>query len=332
MATFKANNLLPRPDRVDLPTYKIPETGLLSWFPAHWIPYAELIRLNKPAGWIYLYFPSLFSSLLASCLVEPVPPPSKLFWVNVLLLLEAIIHRSFACVWNDILDRDIDRKVTRTRLRPMARGAVSTGNAVIFTMLQVAVGAGLAYYMRPECFYYTLPFDVILALYPYAKRVTYYPSLVLGFGWAWGAIVGFPAIKPDPFTSNTVVQAAACLYASNMAWCNLYDTIYSYQDLKDDKLAGVKSVPVKFEDQTQVILVGLAVLQIALLVPCGHAMNASPWYYIGTCAGGGLTLAMMIVMVDLAKPESCMWWFKWGSLITGCMMATGFLCEYQRLL
>ena len=317
---------------VQFPAYKLPDTGLLSWFPSRCVPYAELIRLNKPAGGIYLYFPSLFSSLLASCLIPPVPQPSKLLWVNLLLLLESMIHRSFVCAWNDILDQDIDRKVSRTRLRPMARGAVSMQNAVTFTLLQVAFGAGLAYYMSPECFYYTLPFDIILALYPYAKRITYYPSMMLGLGWAWGAVIGFPAIKPNPFTSTTVVKAAACLYASNIIWSIICDIIYSYQDLDDDKRGGVKSIPVKFEDQTKLLLIGLGLLQVAFLVACGQLMEASQWFYLGSCVGGGSTLAAKILMVNLKQADSCMWWFKWGSLITGGVVATGFLYEYGRLL
>lgn len=325
----EATSRLPDPAS---PTYKPPSTGLLSWLPSRYVPYAELIRLDKPAGGIYLYFPSLFSSLLASRLISPAPRPSKLLWVNLLLLLESMIHRSFVCAWNDILDQDIDRKVSRTHLRPMARGAIPVRDAVAFTLLQVAFAAGLVYYMSPECFYYTIAFDIIMALYPYAKRITYYPSMILGLGWAYGAIIGFPAVKQDPFAFMTVAKAAGCLYASNVVWSILCDTIYSYQDLEDDKLWGVKSIPVKFEDRTKLLLIGFALVQIALLFPCGHFIGASLWYYLGTCVGGGLTLALMIVMVDLTKPDSCMWWFKWGSLITGCTITTGFLYEYGRLL
>ncbi|KAL8807103.1 MAG: hypothetical protein Q9182_000936 [Xanthomendoza sp. 2 TL-2023] len=313
-----------------LSAYNAPQTGLLSLLPEQCIPYAELIRLDKPAGGIYLYFPSLFGSLLASSCASTPPSPSKLAWVNLWLYLAAMIYRSLACTWNDILDRDIDRKVTRTRLRPMARGAISVEKAVAFTLVQVACGSVLAYRLNAICFYYTLPFLVILGFYPYGKRITFYPAMILGLGWAWGAVIGFPAVGVDPFSSTTTTQAMSYLYASNIVWCILYDTIYSHQDLEDDKLSGVKSIPIKFEGQTKRLLATLAVLQIALLIPCGRLIDASRWYYVGTCIGGGLTLALMIVTVDLKQPKSCMWWFKWGSLITGLVISTGFLYEYSQ--
>ena len=304
---------------------------MLSLLPLSWVPYAELIRLNKPAGLIYLYIPCLFSTFLAASITKPVAPVSKVLRTNILLFLGSFVFRSAACTWNDILDQDIDRKISRTRLRPMPRGAITTQNALMYTGLQTLLGSVLLFRLPFGCIYYSLPSIFLIGLYPLAKRVTQYPQVVLGLTWAWGAVIGFPAMGVELFRSTIAFKTAALLYASGIAWTVLYDTIYAHQDIREDKREGVKSIAIKFEEHAKIFLTVLGVIQIALLLAVGSVAKAGLVYFIG-CGSAAITLGMMIEIVDLHNPESCWRWFQSGCWLTGGSVAMGCFGEYQRRL
>ncbi len=310
--------------------YKLPVTGILSRLPPSLVPYAELIRLEKPTGTYYLYLPCLFSTLLAGLLSSPVPAPGSIVATNALFLLGSAIFRGAACTWNDTLDRDLDAKVTRTKLRPLPRGAVTASQAHTWTAVQLGAGMGVlaAAFPFPTSAIYAIPSVVIIGLYPLAKRVTHYPQVVLGFAWSWGIIMGFPAMGIDLFApeSSTALAAAGTLYAANIAWTVLYDTIYAHQDVKDDTRIGIKSMAVKHGAKT--ILTGLAAVQVSLLAVTGWIIGAGPVYFLGTCGGATTALATMIGRARLDKPENCWWWFKWGCWFTGGSVASGLMGEY----
>ena len=310
--------------------YKAPTTGILSRLPSSFVPYAELIRLEKPTGTYYLYLPCLFSTLLAGLLSSPVPAPSSILGTNALFLLGSAIFRGAACTWNDTLDRDIDAKVTRTRLRPLPRGAVTARQAHTWTAIQVAAGIGIlaAAFPFPISALYAVPSVYIISLYPLAKRVTHYPQVVLGFAWSWGVIMGFPAMGIDLLApeSFTALAAAGALYAANIAWTVLYDTIYAHQDVRDDTRIGIKSMAVKHGAKT--LLAGLAAVQVSLLAVTGWTIGAGPIYFLGTCGGAATATTTMIWHVRLDRPENCWWWFKWGCWFTGGSVASGLMGEY----
>ncbi len=310
--------------------YKLPVTGILSRLPPSLVPYAELIRLEKPTGTYYLYLPCLFSTLLAGLLSSPVPAPGSIVATNALFLLGSAIFRGAACTWNDTLDRDLDAKVTRTKLRPLPRGAVTASQAHTWTAVQLGAGMGVlaAAFPFPTSAIYAIPSVVIIGLYPLAKRVTHYPQVVLGFAWSWGIIMGFPAMGIGLFApeSSTALAAAGTLYAANIAWTVLYDTIYAHQDVKDDTRIGIKSMAVKHGAKT--ILTGLAAVQVSLLAVTGWIIGAGPVYFLGTCGGATTALVTMIWRARLEKPENCWWWFKWGCWFTGGSVASGLMGEY----
>jgi len=310
--------------------YKPPTTGILSRLPSSLVPYAELIRLEKPTGTYYLYLPCLFSTLLAGLLSTPVPAPNSIVATNALFLLGSAIFRGAACTWNDTLDRDLDAKVTRTRLRPLPRGAVTASQAHTWTAIQLGAGMGVlaAAFPFPTSAIYAIPSVVIIGLYPLAKRVTHYPQVVLGFAWSWGIIMGFPAMGIDLFApeSSTALAAAGTLYAANIAWTVLYDTIYAHQDVKDDTRIGIKSMAVKHGAKN--LLSGLAAVQVSLLAVTGWIVGAGPVYFLGTCGGATTALATMIWRMRLDMPENCWWWFKWGCWFTGGSVASGLMGEY----
>ena len=329
MANRHQSETLPPPTQdLGLPSYKLPTKGILSLLPTPWVPYAELIRLEKPAGTTYLFLPCVFGTLLAASLATPIVSPAVLLSTNALFLVGSALFRGAACTWNDTLDRALDRKVARTRLRPLARGAISPTAAHVWTGTQVLLGLGMLQYFPPQCLLYSLPSVAIIAFYPLAKRLTNYPQLVLGFAWSWGIVMGFPAMGIDLLGNSTALMTAACLYSSNIAWTVLYDTIYAHQDIKDDVKAGIKSSAVAYAGSTKWLLTGLGAAQVSFLAAAGLAIGAGPAFYAGTCGLTTIALATMIRRVNLKKPGDCWWWFNWGAWLTGGSIASGFLAEY----
>lgn len=308
--------------------YTPPTTGVLSLLPAPLVPYAELIRLDKPTGTYYLFFPCIFSTLLAAPLASPIASPLSVIGTSILFLSGALVMRGAGCTINDLWDRNLDPHVTRTRLRPIARGAVTPFNALAFTGVQLLTGLGILLQFPYQCLFYGIPSLLLVATYPLAKRVTHYPQFVLGLTFSWGAIMGFPALGVDLLQNSAALTAAGFLYASNVAWTVLYDMIYAHMDIKDDAKAGIKSIALKHDEHTKQILSGLAVAQIGLLAAAGVAAGAGPVFFIGSCGGAAITLSVMIKRVNLKSVKDCWWWFVNGCWLTGGVISAGLGAEY----
>ncbi|CCC07304.1 hypothetical protein SMACR_02313 [Sordaria macrospora] len=312
-----------------LPEYTPPTTGLLSKLPHSWVPYAELARLDKPTGSYYLFFPCLFSTLLAAPLVPgAIASPAAVVGTSLLFFSGAIIMRGAGCAINDLWDRNLDPHVTRTRLRPIARRAITPFQGLVFTGSQLLAGLAVLLQFPFGCFWYATPSLLFVACYPLAKRVTYYPQFMLGLTFSWGAIMGFPALGVDLLANSAALTAAGCLYTSNIAWTVLYDMIYAHMDIKDDAKAGIKSIALKHDKETKQVLTGLAVVQIGLLAGAGAAVGAGPAFFIGSCGGAALTLGYMIKKVNLKSVKDCWWWFVNGCWITGGVISLGLATDY----
>ena len=309
------------------PPYTSPRTGVLSYLPLPLIPFAELIRINKPAGTIYLYIPCVYSTILGACLQDPIPSVVQVLKINALFIIGSFVFRSAACTWNDILDQDIDRRVSRTCLRPLARGALSMRNAILYNGVQTALGMVLYPAFPNPCVWYSLPSKVLTALYPLAKRITNYPQVVLGLTWSWGAVIGLPAMGVQLGDDTQAFKVASCLYGSGIAWTILYDMMYAHQDLQDDKKAGVKSIAIRFERNAKFVLSGLGIVQMLLLLATGSAVDAGIFYYLGYIFAA-MSVSIMVRTVDLQKPSSCWWWFQNGCWLTGGSVALGCCGEY----
>ena len=324
-----------------LQPYTAPQTGFISLLPTSWIPYAELMRLDKPTGLYLFYFPYLFGILYAACLTSPTTSPTSLLSTSALFLVGTVIMRGTACTWNDNIDRDLDRQVARCRLRPIARGAVSPTEGHIFAAAQSMVGLGLLSQLPIQCTYYAIPIIVLLGFYPFAKRVTNYPQVILGFPVAWAMYMASSSLGVNPLAlllsdcgggsslSPSVAPAMICFYAANFAWTVIYDTIYAHQDVEDDAKAGVKSIAVRHRYNKKAVLSGLAGVQLSLLVATGLLTGFSPVYFVGSCGGSAVALAVMIRSVDLKQPGSCAWWFRWGAWFVGGSVVSGLLGEYS---
>ena len=284
------------------------------------------MRLDKPAGTYYLFVPCLFSTLLAASYANP--PLASVLSTSLLFFSGALIMRGAGCTINDLWDRDLDPHVVRTRLRPIARRAVTPFKALTFTGFQLLAGLVVLLQFPLPCFFYATPSLLLVSTYPLAKRVTHYPQFVLGLTFSWGAFMGFPALGLDLLADAAAAKAAAALYCSCISWTMLYDMIYAHMDIKDDLKVGIKSIALRHERNTKAVLSGLAIVQITFLAAAGAAIGAGPAFYAGSCGSAALTLGIMIWKVQLQSVSSCWWWFRNGVWLTGGGIAGGMLADY----
>lgn len=311
-----------------LAPYKPPTTGLISYLPSSWIPYAELARLQSQAGTHYLFLPCVFSTLLAAPLTVPVAPPSAVLGTIALFYSGAVIMRGAGCTVNDLWDRNLDPHVARTRLRPIARGAITVNQAIPFLGAQLLAGLVVLLQFPTPCFFYATPSLLFVATYPLAKRVTNYPQFVLGLTFSWGAMLGFPALGISLLENSSALISAACLYGSCVAWTLVYDMIYAYQDIRDDAKVGIKSIALAQAASPKTFLSAVSAVQVALLAGTGAAVGAGPVFYLGVCGGATATLAYMIRKVNLDDVANCWAWFRKGAWFTGGAISLGLAGEY----
>ncbi|KAL7274637.1 Para-hydroxybenzoate--polyprenyltransferase, mitochondrial precursor (PHB:polyprenyltransferase) [Rhizina undulata] len=329
-ATAASQDLLATP-RSQTDIYEPPKTGFLSLLPSSVIPYAELVRLDKPTGTIYLFLPCLWSTLLASTMSTPPVDIPNILSYTFLFGAGALIMRGAGCTINDLWDRKIDPLVTRTKFRPIARGAITPVQSLVFTSAQLLAGLGILVQFPLECIVYGIPSLILVASYPLMKRITHYPQFVLGLSFSWGALLGFPAVGLS-LADPTVLTAAACLYGSNVAWTILYDTIYAHQDVSDDVKAGVKSIVVKHESHTKALMTGLGVVQLGLLATAGIVTGCGPLFYVASCGGAASGLGYMIFKANLKNVKECWSWFKWSAwAVGGVAIAGGLALEYTAI-
>ena len=203
----------------------------LSLAPLAWRPYVQLARLDRPIGWWLLLLPCWWSSTLASVSLGQAPRVGHL----VLFLIGAIAMRGAGSTYNDIVDRDIDAHVARTRGRPIPSGRVSARAAAVFLLAQCAIGLAVLLCFDAPAILAGFASLLIVAVYPFAKRVTSWPQAVLGMAFAWGGLIGWIA------ATGALDWTAVLVYAAAITWTIGYDTIYAVQDERDDPAAGVLS-------------------------------------------------------------------------------------------
>ena len=293
-------------------------------------PYAELARLHKPVGIMNIYFPYLFGYVFTCCTSNDVVQPLQL-WKNLgELFVFAFVLRSAGCSWNDIVDRDIDRLVERTRLRPVARGAISVPAGRAFTATQVAILLVLFSKLLPQDWLlFASPLVFLVWLYPLTKRFTDFAQFVLGVTLGWGVLVG-AAIDGLSILDESQSRrfGLAGLYLVYIIWTTIHDVIYAHQDVKDDVKIGVRSMAVRWLQWSKTGLSMLTILQILILWATGVHMGAGIWYSFGAVGGNTSVLAWMLLDLDLDSPKNCLGWFQMGSLLVGLTISVGLLGEY----
>ncbi|KAG9151460.1 hypothetical protein Leryth_015068 [Lithospermum erythrorhizon] len=255
-------------------------------------PYAHLARLDKPIGSWLLAWPAFWSVALAADL-ESLPKMLAIFgwW--------AVWIRGAGCTINDYFDRDFDKKVERTKSRPLASGAVSPAQGLWWLAFQLFIGLGVLYQFNVLTLALAIVHVPFVFAYPLMKRITYWPQAFLGVMISWGALLGSSALK-----GSVVPSIAYPLYISSFFWTLVYDTIYAHQDKVDDAKAGIKSTALRFGDATKMWISWFGVGCIAALVIGGLILNIGLPYYVFVAIATG-QLVWQIFTVDLSSPMDC---------------------------
>jgi 4-hydroxybenzoate polyprenyltransferase len=263
-------------------------------------PYLRLARFDRPIGSWLLLMPCWWSAALSAGIahrLDRLPLDVLLFFIG------AFVMRGAGCTWNDITDRDLDARVERTRSRPIPAGQVSVKAALIFLVAQALVGLVVLLQFNRFAVATGIASLLIVAIYPFMKRITWWPQIVLGLAFSWGALMGFAA------TFGRLDLTAFVLYAGSICWVIAYDTIYAHQDAEDDALIGIKSTARLFAERTHealVIFYGLAVVLIGVaFVLAGSGVAA--WIGLALFA---VQLGWQVRRLDIRDPSLCLRIFK----------------------
>ncbi len=268
--------------------------------PAAFLPYGRLARLERPIGWWLLLLPCWWGLLLAQIAQGGGIPD---FRFAFLFLVGAIVMRGAGCTLNDIIDRDFDGRVARTRQRPIASGQVAVAGAFVFLLLLALAGLAVLLQFNRFTVWLGVASLAVVAIYPFMKRVTYWPQFFLGLAFNWGALVGWSAVQ------GGLSAAPIALYAGGILWTLAYDTIYAHQDMEDDLLVGIKSTALKFGDNSRPWL--------AFFFAAGLSLMALAFWLVGTgflahmgLAGAGLHAAWQLSRFRPGDPARALALFR----------------------
>jgi 4-hydroxybenzoate polyprenyltransferase len=281
--------------------------------PAFTRPYLRLARLDRPIGSWLLLMPCWWSAGLAGIAADRLPSLMHI----VLFFIGAFAMRGAGCTWNDLVDRDLDGKVERTRSRPIPSGQVTAKQAAVFMGAQSLVG--LIVLLQFNWFTVLTGFAslAVVAVYPFMKRITYWPQIFLGLAFSWGALMGWPA------AFGRLDLPAFVLYAGSIAWVIGYDTIYAHQDREDDMMIGIKSTALLFGKNTPAMLAIFYTLAVVLIGIAGLMAGGGVIFMVGLLAFGA-HLAWQIVTIDIDDPAHCLMLFRAnrdaGLILFGAML------------
>lgn len=289
------SSLLLQQDIKDKVSNVTPTTKLTEQVATAISPYVRLMRMDRPIGTYLLFWPCAWSIALsanAGCWPD--------LYMLALFASGALIMRGAGCTINDLWDRDIDKKVERTRNRPLASGEVTPFDAIVFLSAQLSLGLLVLLQLNLECIMLGACSLGLVVTYPLMKRITYWPQLVLGMAFNWGALLGWCATQGS-------VDWSACLplYLSGICWTIIYDTIYAHQDKKDDVQIGVKSTALRFGDNTKIWLSGFTAAMLSGLTASGMACDQTLPYYASVGIVGGHLIQQVIILENALWSPKC---------------------------
>ncbi|MEO5343266.1 MAG: 4-hydroxybenzoate octaprenyltransferase [Gammaproteobacteria bacterium SHHR-1] len=259
--------------------------------PGRWSAYADLIRIRRPIGIYLLLWPPLWALWIASA--------GRPDWSLVLIfVLGGVLMRSAGCAINDYADRHIDGHVSRTRRRPLATGAISAGEALLLFALLALASFGLVLLLNWTTIALSLVALALAALYPFMKRFTHLPQLVLGMAFGWAVPMAFTAV------TEAVPAEGWLLYAAAVIWAMIYDTQYAMVDREDDLKIGVKSAAILFGRHDRLIIGLLQLLMLGLLLALGLRLGLGLAYYLGLLAASGSVLYQQWLIRE-RQPKPC---------------------------
>lgn len=279
-------------------------------------PYLRLARLDRPIGAWLLLLPCWWSAGLAAIAAGlPFPDP----WHVALFFVGAFAMRGAGCTWNDLVDRNLDAEVERTRSRPIPSGQVTPLRALVFLVLQALVGLAVLLQFNWFAVATGIASLATVAIYPFLKRVTHWPQLGLGLAFSWGALMGWPALF------GRLDSPALILYAGAICWVIAYDTIYAHQDREDDSLIGIKSTAILFGAQTKPILAAFFAAAVILIGFAGWIAGAGAFFLLGLAAFAA-HLCWQTWRLDIADPALCLRLFK-SNRDAGLILFAGMIAD-----
>ena len=279
-------------------------------------PYLRLARLDRPIGSWLLLLPCWWSAALSADIARDITPlPLNL----VLFFVGAFAMRGAGCTWNDITDRDLDAMVERTRSRPIPAGEVSVQAALVFLLAQAAIGLLVLVQFNRFAMATGVASLLIVAIYPFMKRITWWPQIVLGLAFSWGALMGFAV------TFARIDATALILYAGSISWVIGYDTIYAHQDVEDDALIGIKSTARLFGERTQAALVVFYCLAVVLIGVAFALAGVRYPAWIGLAAFAA-QLVWQVRRFRIGDPVLCLKLFK-SNREAGLLLFAGLLID-----
>ncbi len=278
-------------------------------------PYLRLARLDRPIGSWLLLIPCWWSVGLAGMRVEQFPS----LWHIVLFFIGAFAMRGAGCTWNDLVDRNLDGLVERTRLRPIPSGQVTVAEATIFMALQGLIGLLVLLQFNRYTVITGLASFSVIVIYPFMKRITYWPQIVLGLAFSWGALMGWPA------AFGRLDWPALALYAGSICWVIGYDTIYAHQDRDDDLLIGIKSTALLFREKTRPMLTGFYAGAVVLIGIAGLLAGGQLIFVLGLIAFAA-QLAWQVLRLDINDSAQCLKLFR-SNRYAGLILFAAMLLE-----
>lgn len=290
-------------------------TGWVARLPRAWLPYLLLARVDRPIGAWLLFLPGWWGILLAH------PTLAEAIRLVILFAIGSVVMRSAGCVVNDLWDRDIDRQVARTAGRPLASGMIRPRHALIFLAVLLLLGLGVLLQLNRLCWWLGVSSLLLVAVYPLAKRVTWWPQLMMGFTFGFGAPMGYAA------ATGRLDLAWAAIYGAAILWDLGFDTIYAHQDREDDALVGVRSTARLFGHKTRPFLAVCYAATIAVLALAGWLAGAGHLFY-GALALPAVLLGWQVHALDIDNPALCLRLFRANreaGLSVGLALLAGWL-------
>lgn len=279
-------------------------------------PYLRLARFDRPIGAQLLLMPCWWSAALAAGVSGRI---GFALWTIVLFYIGAFVMRGAGCVWNDITDRDLDASVERTRKRPIPSGQVSVKQALAFMVLLSLIGLAILLQFNWFAVGTGIASLGVVAVYPFMKRITYWPQVVLGLAFSWGALQGWAV------TFGTLEAPAFLLYAGSISWVIGYDTIYAHQDRDDDALIGIRSTALLFGPRTHVMLALFYALAVLLIGAAMVLTGAGIFGWLGLAAFAA-HLVWQVRTLDTSDWRNCLMLFR-ANHVAGLILFAGLLFD-----
>ncbi len=275
--------------------------------------YSELIRLNRPIGILLLLWPGLWALWVAG---EGEPP----WWIVLIFIAGTTLMRSAGCAINDYADRDLDGHVQRTSQRPIASGRVSPREALMVAALLALLAFMLVLLLNNKTILMSFVAVALAAIYPFMKRYTHMPQLVLGMAFGWAIPMAFTALQ------NQVPAVAWVLFAATVIWALIYDTMYAMVDRYDDLKIGIKSTAILFGSYDRLIIALLQLLMLGLLLWAGFLASRGGWYWLGVG-----TVALLFLyqqwLIRERDPDACFNGFLNNNYV-GMALFAGLFLDY----